>query len=129
MVSCSSFSNFWKHRYRFWYQLKQMFLINYSCFWSYAPFFVKILILFNGDLKHIISNNVTPGVFFGPDFFVKKWEDPVLKQGCRHREQKGSPLTPTIFPFSGAKTFFSTQNQKTEFLLLNNIWDLTLFIE
>ena len=38
----SNFSNFWKFRIRFWYQLKQMFLINYQYFRSYATFLLKL---------------------------------------------------------------------------------------
>ena len=37
----SNFSNFWKFRNRFWYQLKQMFLINYQYFRSYATFLLR----------------------------------------------------------------------------------------
>ena len=38
----SNFSNFWKFRNRFCYQLKQMFLINYQYFRSYATFLLKL---------------------------------------------------------------------------------------
>ena len=35
------FSDFWKFRNIFWYQVKHMFLINYQCFRSYATFLLN----------------------------------------------------------------------------------------
>ena len=42
LLPFSNFSNFWKFRKRFWYQLKRILSINYQNFWSYANFLLKI---------------------------------------------------------------------------------------
>ena len=39
--SFSNFSGFWKYRNKLWHQLKQISLINYQNFWSYATFLLK----------------------------------------------------------------------------------------
>ena len=49
--SFPNFSNFWKFRNRFWYQIEKMFLINYQYFWSYATFLLK----FWHTVKHAVT--------------------------------------------------------------------------
>ena len=78
--SCSNFSNFSKFRKRFWYQLQQIFLINYPCFWSYSTFLLKFWYSIT-YLKHTISIAVycltctITGV-------CQKVRDPVRKNNC-----------------------------------------------
>ena len=54
LFSVSNFSNFWKFRNRFWYQLKTCFdkLLILS---ELRYFFVKILTLYKTDLKHAVT--------------------------------------------------------------------------
>ena len=62
--SFSNFSSFRKFRYRLWYQLKQMFLINYQYFQSYA-FFVKILTRNKTYLKNAFKMPLNQGNCLG----------------------------------------------------------------
>ena len=65
------FSSFWKFGNRFWYQLKQMFLINYQYFQRYAT------------LKHAVKMPLHQWycliyIHGGIKFCCSKWEDPGL---------------------------------------------------
>ena len=40
-ITTKSEENFWKFGYRFWYQLKKVFLINYQYFRNYTTFLLK----------------------------------------------------------------------------------------
>ena len=69
-----SIFKFWN---RFWYNLKQMYLINYQYFWS-SKLFIKILTNNKIDLKHAVTMLLHQGcyltcIYSCIKFYVKKW--------------------------------------------------------
>ena len=63
IFSFPNFSNFWKFRNKFWYQLKQILPINYQHFGSYAIFCQNFDTLKN-RFKVFCHNFVTTGISF-----------------------------------------------------------------
>ena len=68
------FWNFWKFRNRFWYQLKQIFPMNYYYFFSYTTFLLQfwhIMTLWN-RFESCNYNAVTPGISFSMYLWLHK---------------------------------------------------------